>query len=65
MLLEIGKLTGTREANGASDAGRGYQRAGVNFQFFSNSIGHVRVMLSVFHLTCPFDTLCHSIDGTV
>ena len=37
-LPELGKLTGAREATGASDAGRGYQRAGVYFQFFPNAV---------------------------
>jgi len=33
-LPELGKLTGAREATGASDADRGYRRVGVIFNFF-------------------------------
>jgi len=33
----LGKLTGAREATGASDTDRGYRRAGVNFQFFPDA----------------------------
>jgi len=34
VLPELGKLTGARKATGASDAGRGYRRARLNFHFF-------------------------------
>jgi len=37
-LPELGKLTEAREATRASDAGRGYRRAGVNFQFFPDAV---------------------------
>jgi len=41
-LPELGKLTGARKATGASDADRGYRRAGVNFQFFPDVVHTAR-----------------------
>ena len=52
VLRELGKLTGARQATGASDAGRGYRRARLNFHFFPDDSIMLLVVIVLAHV--PF-----------